>query len=58
MVVVVAGVRTHAAVVHQEAHTEEVLVSKRGFVFQERFRWFLQLGLFVLLYGVVAGGLY
>ena len=30
MVVAVAGLRTHAAVVQQEAHREEVLVSKRG----------------------------
>ena len=30
MVVVVARLRTHAAVVQQEAHREEVLVSRRG----------------------------
>ena len=30
MVVVVAGLRTHAAVVQQEAHREEVLASRRG----------------------------
>ena len=30
MVVVVAGLRIHAAAVQQEAHREEVLVSKRG----------------------------
>ena len=30
MVVVVAGLRTHDAVVQQEAHREEVFVSRRG----------------------------
>ena len=30
MVVAVAGLRTHAAVVQQKAHREEVLVSRRG----------------------------
>ena len=30
MVVVVAGLRIHAAAVQQEAHREEVLVSRRG----------------------------
>ena len=29
-----------------------------GFGFQERLGWFLQLGLYVLLYGAVVGGLY
>ena len=30
----------------------------RGFGFLERLGWFLQLGLYVLLYGAVVGGLY
>ena len=30
MVVVVAGMRIHAAIVRKEAHMEEVLASKRG----------------------------
>ena len=30
MMVAVAGLRTHAVVMQQEAHREEVLVSKRG----------------------------
>ena len=30
MVVVVVGLRTHAAIVQHEAHREEVLVSRRG----------------------------
>ena len=30
MVVAMAGLRIHAAVVQQEAHREEVLVSRRG----------------------------
>ena len=30
MVLVVAGLRIHVAVVQQEAHREEVLVSRRG----------------------------
>ena len=30
MVVVVAGLRTHAVLMQQEAHREEVLVSRRG----------------------------
>ena len=50
MVVAGAEMRIHAVVVQQEAHMEEV-------VFQERFGWFLQLGLYVLLYKVMAGGL-
>ena len=29
-----------------------------GFGFQERLGWFLQLGLYVLLYGAMAGGLW
>ena len=29
-----------------------------GFGFQERSGWFLQLGLYVLLYGALVGGLY
>ena len=30
MVAAVAGLRTHAAIVQQEAHKEEVFVSRRG----------------------------
>ena len=30
MVVIVAGMRIHAAIVQQEAHMEEVLASRRG----------------------------
>ena len=52
MVMVVFEMRNHTVVMHQGVHMLE------GFGFQERLGWFLQLGLYVLLYGALVGGLY
>ena len=54
MVVAVVEMRIHtiAAAVHQGGHTLEV------FGFQERLGWFLELGLYVLLYWALVDGLY
>ena len=48
----VVEMRNQTIVWHQEAH------KLGGFGFQERFGWFLQLGLYVLPYGALGCGLY
>ena len=49
MVVAVIEMRNPTVAVHQGAG---------GFGFQKRLGWFLQLGLYVLLYRALVGGLY
>ena len=47
----VVEMRNQTVVWHHGAYKQ------RGFGFEERLGWFLQLGLYVLLYGPLGGGL-